>query len=101
MKYPLSADEKQQLWHQYQAQQPKKKLDFHLKRDLKHGWLFPYLTKIENLMWGRWQYWSECQMLPEVAWERWKLEKAMQRGLGGFPHERLHQEAIALIENRK
>ncbi|MEL7078605.1 MAG: hypothetical protein AAFY50_01415 [Cyanobacteria bacterium J06648_1] len=23
-------------------------------------------------------------------------EKAMQRGLGGFPHERLHQEAIAL-----
>ncbi len=25
----------------------------------------------------------------------------MQRGLGGLPHERLHQEAIALIENRK
>ena len=23
-------------------------------------------------------------------------EKAMQRGLGGFPHERLHQEAVSL-----
>ena len=83
MKTPLSPYEKQQLWRQYQAQKPKK-LDPHLKRDLKHGWLFPYLTQTENLMWGRWQYWKDCQMLPEVAWERWRLEKA-----------------IALIENRK
>ncbi len=35
-------------------------------------------------MWGRWQYWSECQLLPEAAWQRWRLEKA-----------------IALIEDRK
>ncbi len=83
MPTPLSPDEKQQLWRHYQAQKPNK-LDPHLKRDLKHGWLFPYLTQTENLMWGRWQYWSECQMLPEVAWERWRLEKA-----------------ISLIENRK
>ena len=25
-----------------------------------------------------------------------QIKKAMQRGLGGFPHERLHQEAIAI-----
>ncbi len=85
MKYPLSPHKKQQLWRQYQAQQPnKKKPDPHLKRDLKHGWLFPYLAQTENLMWGRWQYWSECQLLPEVAWERWKWERA-----------------LAMIENRK
>ena len=84
MKYPLSHDEKRQLWQQYQDRKPKKKLDPHLKRDLKHGWLFPYLTQIENLIWGRWLYWQECQLMPEVAWERWKLEKT-----------------IALIENRK
>ena len=85
MKYPLSPHKKQQLWRQYQAQQPnKKKPDPHLKRDLRHGWLFPYLTQTENLMWGRWKYWQECQLLPEVAWQRWKWERA-----------------IALIENRK
>ncbi|WP_319418923.1 hypothetical protein [Pleurocapsa sp. FMAR1] len=27
---------------------------------------------------------------------RKNANKAMQRGLGGFPHERLHQEAIAI-----
>ena len=50
---------------------------FLIFKDLKHGWLFPYLTQTENLMWGRWQYWQECQLLPEVAWERWKWEQAM------------------------
>ena len=84
MKYPFSPNKKQQLWRQYQDQKPKKKPDPHLKRDLKHGWLFPYLTQTENLMWGRWKYWQECQLLPEVAWQRWKWERAM-----------------ALIENRK
>jgi hypothetical protein len=85
MQTPLSSSQKQQLWRQYQAQKhTNKKLDPHLKRDLKHGWLFLYLTQTEKLMWGRWHYWQECQMLPEVAWERWKWEKA-----------------IAIIENRK
>ena len=85
MKTPLNPHEKQQLWRQYQAQkQTKRKLDPHLKRDLKHGWLFPYLTQIENLMWGRWQYWSECQLLPDIAWKRWQWENT-----------------IALIENRE
>ena len=83
MQTPLNPHKKQQLWQHYQAQK-QKKLDPHLKRDLKHGWLFLYLTQTENLMWGRWQYWQECQMLPKVAWERWRLEKA-----------------ISLIENRK
>ncbi len=83
MKTPLSPHEKQQLWQHYQAQKPKK-LYPHLKRDLKHGWLFPYLTQTENLMWGRWQYWQECQLLPEVAWERWKWE-----------------QTLAMIENRE
>ncbi len=85
MKIPLDPHEKQQLWRQYQDRKPKKKKpDPHLKRDLKHGWLYPYLMQIENLMWGRWLYWKECQMMPEVAWERWKWERA-----------------LAMIENRE
>ncbi|NES88477.1 MULTISPECIES: hypothetical protein [Okeania] len=27
-----------------------------------------------------------------------KENKAMQRGLGGFPHERLHQDSVVCIE---
>ena len=51
MKTPLSPHEKQHLWRQYQAQKQKqKKIDPHLKRDLKPGWLFPYLVQIENLI---------------------------------------------------
>ena len=113
MKYSLSPHEKRQLWQQYQAQkQHKKKPDPHLKRDLKHGWLFPYLTQTENLMWGRWQYWQECQhldwiwrgdlaiplgqMLPEVAWQRWKWEQAIANSF------KLQQSElrIALISQR-
>jgi hypothetical protein len=47
MQAPLNSSQKQQLWRHYQAQKPKK-LDPHLKRDLKHGWLFLYLTVLKQ-----------------------------------------------------
>ncbi len=69
MKTPLNPHEKQQLWRQYLAQKQKQKIiDPHLNRDLKPGWLFPYLVQIENLIWGRWHYWSECHTI-----EDWRL----------------------------
>ena len=97
MKTPLNRYEKRQLWQKYQAQkQTKKEIDPDLKRDLKPGWLLSYLVQTENLFWGRWHYWSECQLMPDVAWQRWRREKAMQRGLcqrkcWGFPHSRTPQ----------
>ena len=75
MKTPLTIQQRRELWQLHQSQSQKKKLDPHLKRDLKPGWLFPYLVQTDNLLWGRWQYWQECQLLPDVAWQRWKLEK--------------------------
>lgn len=61
-----------------------KKLDPNLKRGLKHGWLLPYIVQIDRLLWGRWDYWAHCQVMPECAWLRLKMEPA-----------------LALLENRK
>jgi len=36
-----------------------------------------------------------------VLWSNKEYDRAMQRGLGGFPHERLHQEAIALVNQEQ
>lgn len=33
------------------------KIDPNLKRDLKHGWLIPYLLKTDSYTWKRWDYW--------------------------------------------
>ena len=43
------------------------KIDPNLKRDLKHGWLIPYLFGIDTQVWGRWAYWlqmAETKTLP-------------------------------------
>lgn len=39
--------------------EPPKKIDNTLQRNLKRGWLIPYLVAIESQLWGRWEYWSE------------------------------------------
>ncbi len=62
----------------------KTKIDPNLKRELKHGWLMPYIVQIDNLLWGRWDYWARCQAMPEHAWLRLKMEPA-----------------LALLENRE
>ncbi len=61
-----------------QPPQPKRRNDLipDLKRNLTHGWLLPYLGQIDNLLWGRWQYWARCQVVPQSAWMRWKMEPA-------------------------
>ncbi|MGL5879219.1 MAG: hypothetical protein ACRC2V_15785 [Xenococcaceae cyanobacterium] len=85
-KLPLDRENRKKLWQYYQKYHRKRKQDLipDLVRDLPSGWLLPYLTQIDSLLWGRWQYWSRCQMLPKSAWMRWKMESA-----------------IALIEGRK
>ncbi|MEW6732338.1 MAG: hypothetical protein AB1489_13495 [Acidobacteriota bacterium] len=32
-------------------------IDKNLNRDLKHGWLLPYLLELDYLCWRRWDYW--------------------------------------------
>ncbi len=38
----------------------KTQIDPTAQRDLQHGWLTPYLTKLDDLLWGRWQYWFDA-----------------------------------------
>ena len=42
-------------------QKRKTQIDATLHRDLKHGWLLPYLIDIDELLWCRWQYWIEAR----------------------------------------
>ncbi len=32
-----------------------------LQRDLKSGWLLPYLFQLDDWAWGRWSYWADLQ----------------------------------------
>ncbi len=34
-----------------------RKTDPNLQRDLQHGWLLPYLLRIDSYTWQRWDYW--------------------------------------------
>ena len=43
-----------------------KKIDPNLKRDLKHGWLLPYLVQWDELTWKRWDYWGEMMHAGEL-----------------------------------
>ncbi len=46
------------LAQEYKNYKPKTP-DPDLKRDLKSGWMLPYLLQVEGLLWGRWEYWSD------------------------------------------
>ena len=35
-----------------------------LKRELKPGWLMPYLYNIDSMLHGRWEYWQRLQLIP-------------------------------------
>ena len=35
-----------------------------LKRELKPGWLMPYLYNIDSMLHGRWEYWQRLQLVP-------------------------------------
>ena len=49
---------------EYARQELKQNYIPNLKRDLKHGWLMPYLYNIDAMLWGRWEYWQRLQLVP-------------------------------------
>ena len=56
-----------QLHQKYMDYIKKPKIpDPNLKRDLKSGWMLPYLLQVDKLLWGRWNYWSELCMANEL-----------------------------------
>ena len=61
---------------------------------LVRGFIRGKLKNYRNLLMRRRREYPELDLDTGIT----KLEQAMQRGLGGFPHERLHQEAIAPID---
>ena len=83
-----------------------KKLDPNLKRDLKHGWLLPYIGEIDRILWGRWDYWARCNAMPEHAYYRLQMEPALalleNRPIEALPkfviEETLPKEPIPQIE---
>ncbi|ACK73885.1 hypothetical protein PCC7424_5827 (plasmid) [Gloeothece citriformis PCC 7424] len=76
----LDKASRKELWKYYQShhqKRKKRKLIPNLERDLKPGWLLPYLGQIDSLLWGRWNYWAKCQLMPSAAYEGLKWEKAI------------------------
>jgi hypothetical protein len=53
--------EMRDLFHRTQPKKPKA-IDPNLQRDLQHGWLLPYLVSIDDMLYGRWNYWALCQL---------------------------------------
>lgn len=55
---------------------PKKELIGDLKRDLKPGWLLPYLLETDMMLWQRWDHWAETmqagrildETIPPIHW---------------------------------
>ena len=60
------------------------KIDPKLQRHLERGWMLPLLASGDRYLWGRWDYWTQCQAMPEHAWSRWQIEPV-----------------LALLENRE
>jgi len=62
-----------------------RKIDPSVHRDLKPGWLWPYLTRGDEVTWGRWQYWlyvaqytAEHDCLPPEPIPQIELEEPYQ-----------------------
>ncbi len=75
------------------------KIDPNLKRNLRHGWLLPYLVNADLATWGRWDYWIRMmeaktlleEPIPEIDFEEFP---------GGNERVRNHLEkCLDLIPN--
>lgn len=110
----LDTQSRNKLWQHYRQNKVEKKLDPNLIRNLKSGWLFPYVAKIESLFWGRWQYLLECQLIPDNIWTAWQMQilatgkknipdYVIENTLPDRPIPQIEwqqdQEAIKMIEN--
>ncbi|WP_242056772.1 MULTISPECIES: hypothetical protein [Oscillatoriales] len=75
-------------------------------RNLAHGWMMPILAQVDRCLWGRWDYWGRCQLIPAHAWNRWKMEPMLALLEGRKPeplpefviHETLPNEPIPQID---
>lgn len=51
--------------------------NFAFKRPLAHGWMLPYLLRLDQMFWGRWDYWCTIAAagrltpdpIPQLDWE--------------------------------
>lgn len=50
---------------EYAEQKLKRIYNPKLKRELKPGWLMPYLYHIDSMLWRRWEYWQRLQLVPQ------------------------------------
>lgn len=79
------------------------KLDPKLERDLKPGWLLPYLMEADLLTWRRWLYWVDLmelgrlndQPIPKIHW----MTDSSSRSMFDQQGHRHIQQCLDLIPN--
>jgi hypothetical protein len=67
-----------------------------LKQDLKPGWLFHHLYNYDALLYGRWEYWSNLQLVPQEKYHL-LIEKAPDTRLKNIQKHILPLEPIPEI----
>ena len=82
---------------EYAQQELRQNYVNNLKRDLKHGWLMPYLYNIDAMLWGRWEYWQRLQLVPT---EKYFLlqESDLDKRLANIQEHILPAEPIPQID---
>ena len=82
---------------EYAQQELRQNYVTNLKRDLKHGWLMPYLYNIDAMLWGRWEYWQRLQLVPT---EKYFLlqESDLDKRLANIQEHILPAEPIPQID---
>lgn len=74
----MNAQRQLEAMRRYVAEAKPRKLDPELKRELHRGWLLPYLLRLDDAAWGRWDHWARTQHagrlldepIPQIEWTR-------------------------------
>jgi hypothetical protein len=67
-----------------------------LRRDLKPGWLFHHLYNYDSVLYGRWEYWSNLQLVPQEKYH-FLIEKDPDKRLKNIQKHILPPEPIPEI----
>lgn len=70
------------------------KIDSNLKRELRHGFLIPYLLDIDMMTWQRWDYWAKLMIagellpepIPQIKFNLGICRNAEGEGIGARNH---------------
>ena len=73
----MNEDGYKQMLRYSEGWKPRKLIDgFQFKQPLQHGWLLPYLLRLDELSWMRWDHWARVteagaignEPIPQICW---------------------------------